>query len=423
MNLTEPGLFIPLLLVALLLRQFPRQTLFSLTFLGLAGVLLLAASGAKHWYLPLAAPILVLTVWRLNRIAKVIVGALIIGTFFALKSGWVTGQDGSWSNPALTSLPLGFSFVMFTCLSLLIEGGRRSVICYSLMPFNLVAGPFLQANQLENMIGSQKPTVLDGVLLLTNGLFKKTLADNIQTHLIPVLSDSVADSWLLLLLMAARFYCDFSGYSDMARGYARIAGYDLPINFSLPYLSRTVQEFWSRWHISLGEWFRRYVFNPLAAFLWIRLNERLSPLLVNRLALVCTVLLVAIWHGLDLRFWLWGALTALVLLVPWPRKIWMWPITLYFIFWTQALILSPTISQWWYRFGLAHGLTSGYIGSWSWEMLAFTGVALTLPHLFDGLSDRQTLKMISVRVFIAGLQFFLIIPFSGTGVPFVYSGF
>lgn len=412
-----------MLVVAYLLRLLPAQSRWALVIVPASGTALLAASKTVYWYLPLLAPFLVLAVWRANLLLRFAAGALIVAGFLFFKSGILMGQENWWSNPTMSWLPLGYSFVMFSSLALLIEGGPRHKIAYSLMPFSLVSGPFLQAPQMGPTLSGQKPPVLDGAMLLINGFFKKVLADNIQLHVIPLLGDSLVDSWLRLLLMGARFYCDFSGYTDMARGYARIAGYDLPVNFRLPFLSWTIQEFWARWHVSLGEWFRRYFFNPLSAKLWLKTQGRLSPAFVNRLVLILTVMLIAFWHGMSMQFWLWGLLTALFLMVPWPSKIWMWPFTLYIVFWTQALILSPSISQWWHHIGLAHGLKTGMASSISWEMGVFTVAVLVLPHFFDSFSEKQGTKMILVRSLIAAAQILLLIPFAGVGVPFVYSRF
>jgi alginate O-acetyltransferase complex protein AlgI len=111
--------------------------------------------------------------------------------------------------------------------------------------------------------------------------------------------------WIGLFAFAVRIYCDFSGYSDMALGSAHLLGYKLTINFRAPYLSKNISEFWRRWHISLSNWLRDYIFIPLG-------GSRGSPLLTAR-NLMITMLIGGLWHGANLSFIIWGGLHGLLL--------------------------------------------------------------------------------------------------------------
>jgi alginate O-acetyltransferase complex protein AlgI len=111
---------------------------------------------------------------------------------------------------------------------------------------------------------------------------------------------SCATAWCGLLAYALQIYCDFSGYSDMAIGTAKMLGYDLPENFNMPYLAASVTEFWRRWHITLSEWLRDYLYIPLG-------GNRKGPVRTN-INLMTTMLLGGLWHGASWNFVLWGLL-------------------------------------------------------------------------------------------------------------------
>jgi alginate O-acetyltransferase complex protein AlgI len=142
-----------------------------------------------------------------------------------------------------------------------------------------------------------------GVFLLLAGLCKKLLiADNLAGFvqggfLFPQLFTGL-DLWLFTYAFAFQIYFDFSGYTDIARGSALLFGYEVPINFNLPYLAGSISEFWRRWHISLSTWLRDYLFIPLGGSRGARLN--------TWKALMVTMLLGGLWHGAALHFAVWG---------------------------------------------------------------------------------------------------------------------
>lgn len=221
-------------------------------------------------------------------------------------------------------LPIGLSFHTFQSMSYTIEvywrrqAPERHLGIYSLYVLffpQMVAGPIERPQNVLHQLHEPKvfraAQFASGIRLILWGLFKKSvLADNLA-----VLADAswqdphAAGPGMLLGALAFSFQilCDFWGYSDMARGSARCMGIDLMRNFDRPYVSRSVTEFWRRWHISLSSWFRDYVYIPLG-------GSRVLPLRRD-LNLLAVFALSGLWHGADWAFVLWGALhgAALVL--------------------------------------------------------------------------------------------------------------
>jgi len=214
-------------------------------------------------------------------------------------------------------LPIGISFFAFQGLSYVIDVYRcEAVPARSFLEFavfkaffpQLVAGPIERANHMLPQIYNQRRTtafqVISGTQLLIWGLFKKTvIADNLA-----VVANSAFNGYttqagadLLIGMVAFTFqiYCDFSGYSDIARGVGRLFGFELVVNFVRPYFSVSPSTFWKRWHISLSQWLRDYVYISMG-------GNRLGHLLTIRNLLV-TMLLGGLWHGAAWNFVAWGA--------------------------------------------------------------------------------------------------------------------
>jgi alginate O-acetyltransferase complex protein AlgI len=221
------------------------------------------------------------------------------------------------SSPTLSIvLPVGLSFYTFQAISRTIDSYRRiyepqySIVNYAayhaFFP-QLVAGPIERARHLMPQFESVRP--LDGklfgsgVLLFVWGLYQKiVIADNVAPIASAVFAapagKTAAATLAALLAFALRIYCDFSGYSNMARGLARCLGFDLMVNFNLPYFARTPSEFWQRWHISLSSWLRDYLYIPLGG------NRKGRLRMYGNLML--TMLLGGLWHGAAWNFVIWG---------------------------------------------------------------------------------------------------------------------
>ena len=218
-------------------------------------------------------------------------------------------------------LPVGISFYTFHGLSYVIDiyydriKPEKNFIDYSVFvsffPL-LVAGPIERATHLLPQIQRERKfdynTAVDGLRQILWGLFKKiVIADNCAEYANIVFNNSAHQPGSTLVLGALFFtfqiYCDFSGYSDIALGVARLFGIDLLRNFAFPYFSRDIAEFWRRWHISLSTWFRDYLYIPLGGSkggTWMKVRNTFAIFLVS-----------GFWHGSNWTFIIWGFLNAL----------------------------------------------------------------------------------------------------------------
>lgn len=232
-------------------------------------------------------------------------------------------------------LPIGISFFTFQAMSYVIDLYRKTTPvqknpCYlalyiSFFP-QLIAGPIVRYNTIEKQICTRTVSLDSfevGICRFLQGLFKKILLANVLAvtaeqvfGLASERSLPLVTAWLGALAYTFQIYFDFSGYSDMAIGLGKMFGFEFEENFRHPYISRSVSEFWNRWHISLGQWFRDYVYFPLGGS---RVNRKK---LVRNLAVVW--LLTGIWHGAAWRFILWGVLYGIIItlekLTGFPKK-------------------------------------------------------------------------------------------------------
>lgn len=234
------------------------------------------------------------------------------------------GGQVTWTTANIV-LPIGISFFTFQKIAYLLDIRRRHFApSSSLLTFasfvayfpQLVAGPIERAPHLYGQFLKARRITAEGLktgaLLFLWGMYKKVvIADNLA----PITNDifgraSTATTGELvvgLLAFAFQIYGDFSGYTDMARGIARMMGFELMLNFKLPYFSRTPSEFWERWHISLSSWLRDY--------LYISLGGNRGGSLMTYRNLFLTMLLGGLWHGANWTFVAWGAFHGLILIV------------------------------------------------------------------------------------------------------------
>jgi D-alanyl-lipoteichoic acid acyltransferase DltB (MBOAT superfamily) len=222
-------------------------------------------------------------------------------------------------------LPVGISFYTFQTLGYTIDVYRRQLEpTHNLFDFalyvaffpQLVAGPIERAARLmPQLLRVRRPTLErfgSGCWLILWGLFKKAvIADNVAVMVDMVYSEAASPTRIEVLLatyaFAVQIYCDFSGYTDVARGVARLLGIELTENFRLPYLAANPAEYWQRWHISLSTWLRDYLFLPLGG------NRHGRWLSLRNLAI--TMVLGGLWHGAAWTFVVWGAYHGLLLVV------------------------------------------------------------------------------------------------------------
>ncbi|AQS57670.1 MBOAT family O-acyltransferase [Desulforamulus ferrireducens] len=227
-------------------------------------------------------------------------------------------------------LPIGISFYTFQSISYIVDVYRGKVtaqknfISYAtfitLFP-QLIAGPIIRYLDICHQIEKRRESwekFGEGALLFVVGLAKKVLlANNIgllwqSIKDTPMEEVSILSAWLGIVAFTFQIYFDFSGYSDMARGLGKMFGFEIMKNFNYPYISRSVTEFWRRWHISLGSWFREYLYIPLGG------NRLGLPKQLRNLFIVW--FLTGFWHGASWNFVVWGLYFGLLVTL---EKIWV----------------------------------------------------------------------------------------------------
>jgi D-alanyl-lipoteichoic acid acyltransferase DltB (MBOAT superfamily) len=235
----------------------------------------------------------------------------------------LAGGLGLWTPDITTAeivLPIGISFYTFESMSYTIDVYRGHIeaeknflrlACFIAFFPHLVSGPIVRAGdflyQFERRRGFRTRVFAEGTYLVIRGLFlKMVVADNlgqlVDEHWRTAAADASAGTLptSLLIFFACQLFCDFAGYTDIARGLAYQLGFRLPINFNAPYLAATFSEFWRRWHITLSSWMRDYVYVPLG-------GNRRGPVRVA-FNLLLVMLVAGLWHGANWTFVAWGAI-------------------------------------------------------------------------------------------------------------------
>ena len=223
------------------------------------------------------------------------------------------------------SLPIGISFYVFQSMSYIVDVYRQAVPAqkkfvnfgaYVSMFPQLIAGPIVRYSDVSSELNDRKHSLVQSALgarRFVVGLAKKVLLADTSGKLweqikdIPKEQTSVLLLWLGIILYAFQIYFDFSGYSDMAIGLGKILGFHFPENFNYPYISKSITEFWRRWHITLSTWFKEYVYIPLGG------NRRGKKHLIFNLLIVW--LLTGLWHGASWNFVIWGVYYFILLVI------------------------------------------------------------------------------------------------------------
>lgn len=221
------------------------------------------------------------------------------------------------------ALPIGISFYTFQIISYEIDVFKEKVSVQknllklatyvSLFP-QLIAGPIVRYETIDKELSSRKHSFENfayGARRFTIGLAKKVLIANMLGELCNTFSStnekSVLFYWMFGISYMLQVYFDFSAYSDMAIGLGRIFGFHFLENFNYPYISKSITEFWRRWHISLGSWFRDYVYIPLGG------SRKGNKILIRNLLIVWA--LTGIWHGASWNFVIWGLMFGIILII------------------------------------------------------------------------------------------------------------
>src|SRR5688572_25388747 len=222
-------------------------------------------------------------------------------------------------------LPIGISFYTFHAISYVVDVYRGHATAqkspvhaalYLLLFPQLIAGPIIRYREIADQLARRRVSMDDmaaGIQRFVIGLGKKMVVANVvavpvdRIFAMPADQLTAAHAWLAMACYAIQIYFDFSGYSDMAIGLARMFGFRFPENFRYPYSARSIQDFWRRWHISLSAWFRDYVYVPLG-------GNRGTPGRTY-LNLVTVFFLCGLWHGANWTFVVWGLYHGLFLVL------------------------------------------------------------------------------------------------------------
>ncbi|HXG45983.1 MAG TPA: MBOAT family O-acyltransferase, partial [Methylomirabilota bacterium] len=346
-------------------------------------------------------------------------------------------------------LPAGISFYTFQTMSYTIDVYRREMpatrdlvqfLAYVSFFPQLVAGPIERARhllpQFEQARVITRAMLEEGVALMVWGLFKKVvLADNLAPLAQMVYGDSAWTGPTVVLGTIAfglQIYCDFSAYSDIARGTARILGFDIMVNFHRPYAATSLSEFWHRWHISLSTWLRDYLYIPLGGS-----RRGRGRTYAN---LIGTMLLGGLWHGAGWHFVLWGlwhgiglALERAVGMREAPRlglhlRVGLrWLVTMVCVFYGWLLFRAPTLDQ---IVGMTRALADfsapAWLGSFAINLAAF-GLPLIAVEVWQARAAARPasrprplwLRMLLQGAMVAGVLLY----WERADVPFIYFQF
>lgn len=249
---------------------------------------------------------------------------------FNTASGAIFGTNGLHFGAAHVLLPIGISFFVFEAMSYCIDIYRGKLQPYknwrhfALFIFffpRMIAGPIIRPAdflpQLQRDMVLRWPNILAGGQMFLLGMTKKVvIADRLAAPVDMVFNHPGAFSgmviWQAVIAYSIQIFCDFSGYSDMALGTAKMLGFDLPVNFNMPYIAISITDFWRRWHISLSSWLRDYLYIPLGG------NRKGEARTYANLLI--TMALGGLWHGASWHFVIWGVLHGLGLAM---HKLWM----------------------------------------------------------------------------------------------------
>lgn len=345
-------------------------------------------------------------------------------------------------------LPVGISFYTFQAMSYTIDVYRGNTSpCRNVLNFlafvsffpQLVAGPIERAShllpQFERALSITRPMIEQGVWLIIWGMFKKVaVADNLDPLVRMVYgSDSYSGTAVALATIAFGFqiYCDFSGYSDIARGTARVLGFDIMWNFNLPYFASSIRDFWQRWHISLSTWLRD--------FLYISLGGNRRGQARTYFNLLLTMFLGGLWHGAAWNFVLWGlwhgvgliayrAWKTYVKLPPLPfGNAPAWLLTMAFVFYGWLLFRAQSFDQIVAMTrALAHWLLPTWGSSYVLNLAAFVGPLLAI-ELWQFRTKNPLAPLAAPRWAISLLQGALLLAiilfWEKRDLPFIYFQF
>jgi alginate O-acetyltransferase complex protein AlgI len=336
-------------------------------------------------------------------------------------------------------IPLGLSFIVFTAIAYLIDVYRSEAlpnllnVAFHLSFFPKISSPIERYNHIVEQMPDRSAKIdriASGIKKFIVGLSKKVLIANVlgitvdQIFQIPIESLPTATAWLGIVCFTLQLYFDFSGYTDMAIGIGRIFGFELMENFNYPYISKSIREFWRRWHITLSKWLRDYLYIPLGG------NK--SHTILN---LIVVFLICGIWHGAAWTFVVWGLWHGLFMVI--ERKVKL-PIILGNIYALLVIMIGWVFfraSSLEYAFGYIGSMfgfgadnavysVSAYINLLLIVVIV-AGVIGSLPvvPLLSKLSNRKGYAFVMVSILLGLFALSLMEVASGFYKPFLYGAF
>ncbi len=351
-------------------------------------------------------------------VLNVVFNLLLLGffkycAFFVDTVKLLPGLDGL-QTPAIP-LPIGISFYTFQTMSYIIDVYRgecraqRNFVLLgtyvALFP-QLIAGPIVRYVDVEEQLGHRRESFAlfnNGTKLFLVGLAKKVLIANPMGALWEILKpagdNGILGAWIGIIAFTLQIYFDFSGYSDMARGLGNMFGFSFVKNFDFPYISKSITEFWRRWHMSLGTWFREYVYIPLGG------NRCRVPRHIFNLLVVW--FLTGMWHGASWNFILWGLYFGVLLIA---EKYWLHRLlqklpasvshvyALFFIVIGWVLFDFTDLQAMWAYLGSMFTLSNGVIGAEAAAYaLSYLPLMLVAAVLCAPFARRVFLRVTSMR--------------------------
>ena len=353
-------------------------------------------------------------------------------------------------------LPIGISFFTFQGISYLVDVYRKETevqrnifhlgLYISFFP-QLIAGPIVRYHDIAQEIRQRTidvPLFTEGVIRFIRGLAKKVIIANVaaliadQVFSLPGDEISVISAWLGIICYTIQIYFDFSGYSDMAIGLGKMMGFNFKENFNYPYISKSIQEFWRRWHISLSTWFRDYLYIPLGG------NRKGIGRTYFNLILVFFV--TGLWHGASWNFIFWGLFHGLFLILE-RSKLFdtlKWPVALQHLYVMMVVIVgwvffrAETMKEAFLYLSTMAGLTGGdnytaliYVNAYSLTILALAVIYAMPIRRFMNASIEKSSSMILTKVYGSGVYLFYIALLAMTLIelaqssynPFIYFRF
>lgn len=288
-------------------------------------------------------------------------------------------------------LPIGISFIVLQAISYIVDVYRRTVpverdfiafAAYNAMFSQLIAGPIVRYSHVEKELHNRPfdvQGVAAGLRYFMIGLSMKVIIADTLAPLadacFAVRQPTMADAWLGTFAYGMQLFFDFAGYSVMAIGIGQMLGFRFPENFDTPYISRTIQEFWRRWHMTLGSWMRDYLYIPLG-------GSRVAAWRVY-LNLMLVMAISGLWHGADsLNFLLWGLLHGLAMVIQrfWERHggpklpaLAAWSLTMAFVFWAWVPFRAPDLATAW-------AMYQGQLGMHGYALSAEVAIVLRPVH-------------------------------------------